>query len=109
MNTEDSREVISFIAKHIMELNFRKIILKKAVKKFDLTEKEALLYYQEARKVVKKQALNKGIVYLLLGVVSLIVGGSSLSSNSTYILWGTLFIGIGMTITALGMFRLAWS
>jgi hypothetical protein len=57
--------------------------------------------------MVKKEAINRGFVYLLLSSIFLFVGIKSFQGNSGYIYLGGLLFGSAGILTAFGYFILA--
>ena len=101
----DVLEVYDFISSEILQLNFKRAIVRKAVKKFDITIEEATTCYTSVKSQIGKEALRRAYIYLLLGGISLFVGISGTLGTSRFIFWGALLVGSGMTITSLGLFK----
>ena len=81
--------------------------VKKASKRFNLSKEEVKLNYKKVRSIIKKEAINKGIVYTLLSSIFLFVGIKSAYGNSGYIYLGGLLFGSAGMLTGLGYFLLA--
>lgn len=106
VNMEElKKEIIEdYFASEILQLNFKRLIINKAVRKFNINKNEAKTYYTSIKSVVRKEALNKAFIYLLLGSVSLFVGIMGTFGNSEYIFWGALLTGAGMNLASFGLF-----
>ena len=59
------------------------------------------------RSEIKKDAINKGLLYLFLGSISLFIGLASVFGNSRLIYFGSLLLGTAGILSAFGYFILA--
>lgn len=107
MNKTDNNEVEHYFASEIARLNFKRIIIKSACEKLDLSKEEAILTYQEVRKKMKKALLLRAWTYLLLGSISFGVGLFGTLSKTGFIFYGAIIVGVGMLFTSFGYFRIS--
>lgn len=96
-----------FLKYEMLQLKLRKFTIKKASKKFGLPKNEVKKSYVNVRAKVKKDAIGRGLVYLLLSSIFLFVGIKSIQGNSGFIYLGGLLFGSAGILTALGYFILA--
>lgn len=107
MKENNLSELEKFLKYEMLQLKLMSLTIKKASKRFNLPKREVKNAYLFVRSSIKKEALNRGLVYLLLSSVFLIVGVKSISSNSSYIYMGGLLFGTAGLLTALGYFIMA--
>ncbi len=96
-----------FLKYEMLQLKLRSFTIKKASKRFNIPQDEVKTSYLNVRSKVKKTALNRGLVYLLLSSIFLFVGIKSIQGNSGYIYLGGLLFGSAGILTALGYLILA--
>lgn len=106
MTQIDTDEIESFLASELLQLNFKTLIIRKACKKFSLTKEESTDYYRQVKSKIRKAALNRALVYLLLGSIFLFVGISGTFGETGFIVYSKLLLGIGMTVSSLGFFKI---
>ena len=106
MEENNSVKIEEFIAKEMLLLNLKFLTIKKASRTFNISIEEAKNHYSNVRPKVRKEALSKAFIYLLLGSVSLFVGIAGTFGNTGYIFWGSLLFGSGFLLTAIGLFIL---
>ena len=107
MENNEINFVKDYMTDQIMKLSLKSYVIKKACSTFNISKSEALFIFQEARRNVKKKALNQGFIYLLLGSLSFGVSLFGSMANTGIIMYGGLLAGSGMLITSVGYFRIA--
>ncbi|WP_282048622.1 hypothetical protein [Maribacter aquivivus] len=97
-----------FLKNEMLQLMPKSFTIKKASKLTGLPEEEIKIFYLNVRSRITKEAINRGIVYLLISSIFTFVGYKSLvEESSTYFLIGMFFLGVSGILTAIGYFILA--
>lgn len=107
MSEDKPTELEEFLREEMLQLKMKSFIVKKASKRFEISQHEVEDCYLKVRSKIKRQALNRGIVYLLLGSMFLFVGIKATFGGSGVIYFGGLLLGSGGILSALGFFILA--
>lgn len=107
MELEKQELIENYIRAELLQLNFKRLIIKKACKNFEISEEDALHLYNSVKPTLKKDAINRALIYLILGSISLFIGITGTFGNTGFIFWGALLVGTGSLITSLGLFKLA--
>lgn len=106
MITTNKNNIETYFSHEISNLNFKRIVIKTAVKKFGLTKDEAISTYNEVRGKLKKKLTLRAWTYLMLGCLFVGVGLFGTLSKTGFVFYGALLAGFGMLITSFGYFRL---
>ena len=107
MLEENKIKFRQFLKNEMLQLKFKRFIISSASKKFKIPKEEVAKQYLIARSESKKEALNRGFLYLFFGALGLFIGLSSIFSNSGYIYIISLLLGIACTLSAICLFILA--
>lgn len=107
MSENKFNELEKFLKSEMLELKLMNFTIKKASKRFELPKDEVRSSYLSVRSRIKKEAVNRGLVYLLLSSIFLFVGIKSIQGDTGYIYLGGLLLGTAGILTALGYFLLA--
>ncbi|SDH52970.1 hypothetical protein [Winogradskyella thalassocola] len=107
MSTKQHNHLEAYLKDEMLQLKLMSFTIKKASKRFNLSKDEVKSTYLKVRSMIRKEAINRGIVYLLLSTIFLFVGIKSVQGNSGYIYLGGLLLGSAGILTALGYFVLA--
>ncbi len=107
MSNKKTIDLDEFLKDEMLQLKIMKFTIKKASKLFNLSKDEVKINYINVRSKIKKEAINRGIVYLLLSSIFLFVGIKSTTGDSGYIYLGGLLFGVAGVLTGIGYFILA--
>ena len=106
MDEQKQEKIEAFFKSELLQLNFEKLIIRKATKRFGITKDEAKDLIGGVKSKIRKDALNRAVIYLLLGGIALFVGIKGTLGDSGFILIGAILVGTGMLLSSLGLFRL---
>lgn len=107
MSEEEVIALRRLLKSEMLQLNVKSFTIKKATKRFKISKDEANNYYLSVRSEIKKHAINKGLLYLFLGSISLFIGLASVFGNSMLIYLGSLLLDTAGILSAFGYFILA--
>ncbi|WP_179334732.1 hypothetical protein [Winogradskyella costae] len=107
MSTKQLNHLEAFLKNEMLQLKLMSFTIKKASKRFNLPKDQVKSTYLKVRSMIRKEAINRGIVYLLLSTIFLFVGIKSVQGNSGYIYLGGLLLGSAGMLSAFGYFILA--
>ncbi|MFT5145734.1 MAG: hypothetical protein ACI9H1_000445 [Polaribacter sp.] len=107
MNDKELNDLEKFLKYEMLQLKLMNFTIKKASKQFNLPKAEVKNSYLNVRSKIKKEAINRGLVYLLLSSIFLFVGIKSIQGNSGFIYLGGLLFGSAGILTGLGYFIMA--
>lgn len=88
-------------------LNLAMGIVNRTARKFNITQEEARAKYKITRQRIKRNALLRGIVYLMVGLPTLAAGLLGTFGDTGLILYGATLFGAAFIATSFGLFRLA--
>lgn len=91
----------------MLQLNFKKLTVNKVSKRYNLPKKDVNEHYILVRSRIIKKSINRGLLYLFLGSVSLFIGIAGTFGDSKYIFFGALLAGTAGVLSAIGLFVLA--
>ena len=104
---ENLKQIEELIQQEILRLNFRNIIIKKVCNKFGISNEEAKVLFFEVRFKMKKLAAKRAWTYLLIGSIFFGVGLFGTLSKTGFIFYGAILTGLGLLVTAFGLFRIS--
>ena len=107
MTEEEILALRKLLKSEMLQLSVKSFTVKKAFKRFGISKDEANSYYLSVRSEIKKDAINKGLLYLFLGSISLFIGLASVFGNSRLIYLGSILLGAAGILSAFGYFILA--
>ncbi|GAB5564268.1 MAG: hypothetical protein Wins2KO_13310 [Winogradskyella sp.] len=108
MNKINQDDIEAFLKDEMLQLIPNRFTIKKAHKLTGLPKEQIKISYLSVRSRITKEAINRGIVYLLISSIFTFVGYQSLvNESSSYFLIGMFFLGVSGLLTALGYFILA--
>ncbi|WP_243471401.1 hypothetical protein [Winogradskyella sp. MH6] len=107
MTEEEILALRHLLKSEMLQLSVKSFTIKKAIKRFGISKDEANGYYLSVRSEIKKDAINKGLLYLFLGSVLLFIGLASIFGDSRLIYLSSLLLGAAGILSAFGYFVLA--
>lgn len=107
MNNIKTTSIEDYLKYEMLQLKIKKFIIKNASKRFNLSKEDVTSNYLNVRSKIQKEAINRGVIYLLLSSIFLFVGIKSFFGDSGYIYLGGLLFGSAGILTGLGYFVLA--
>lgn len=106
MNQNENDIILNFFESELLQLNFKGLMIKKACKLFDLSKGDSTNYYNQVKSKIRNKALNRALIYLLLGSISLLVGITGTFGDIGFVFYGSLLGGLGMTISSIEYFKI---
>jgi len=108
MSYKKFNEVEEFLKNEMLQLKLMSFTIKKASKKFNIPQNEIRNTYSAVRSKIRKESVNRGLVYMLLSSIFLLVGIKSTYVSSVNIYLGALLLfgGAGI-LTSFGYFIMA--
>ncbi len=97
-----------FLAYQMLQLSLSFYTINKASKVFNLPKDIVRTQYFKVRIKIRKRALVKALIYLIIGSFSLFIGvKGTFGGASKVFLWGAILVGIGCVLTSFGFIILA--
>lgn len=93
-----------FLAYQMLQLSLSFYTINKASKTFNLPKDVVRIHYFKVRIKIRKRALVKALIYLIIGSFSLFIGvKGTFGESSKVFLWGAILVGIGCVLTSFGL------